>query len=442
MQTNLTRLPKSRLTITIELSPGEMQPYLERAAKSLSASHKIEGFRPGMASLGIVIQRLGAQAVWAEAAELAVPKSLAEAVVAEKLQTVGQPHVHVQKLAPDNPFIFTAEATVLPGLTLKDYKTFRAKRGTATVAPEQVDKALSDLRRMFAKEEAVERPAQKGDKVEIDFDLFVDHVAVENGSSRQHPVLIGSGQFLPGFEDQLVGLSKGQIKEFSLPFPKDYFNRQLAGKTGMFKVTAKDVFQINQPDLNDDFAKRAGPFKTLAELRDKLKDNVLHEAEHEEDLKFERAVMDELVDRTSFGELPDLLLESEVEKMLDELKEGVSRRGGLSFDDYLTGLKKSEADLKKEFAKPAERRVKSALILRHVARAEQVDVLAEEVETEVKSVLSAYRDQPDILRRIDSDDYRQYIRSMLVNRKTVERLKSWADPSAPVHRHENPRAQV
>lgn len=425
MQITVDRQPKAQVKLTIELSVEEMKPYLEKAAETLSSRHKIEGFRPGKASLGIVIQKLGAAAVWEEAAEEAIRKSYVAAVRERQLKTIGQPHVHVQKLAPGNPFVFAAVTSVLPDIQLGEHRTLKAAKKPVTVTPAEVDRALDDLRAMFATEALVDRAAAMGDKVEVDFDLSINHVRLENGSSKRHPINLGSNHFIPGFEEQLVGLKKGDRKEFTLPFPKDYHNKQAASRPGTFQVTMQSVFQVTTPELTDEFAKRAGKLQTVAELRGQIEKNLLTEGEQKEDTVWENALVDELIGRSKFGDLPDLLVDSEIAKMLSEYREHVERQGG-KLEDYLRSLQKTEDSLKQEFRQPAQRRVKAALLIRQIAEQEQLNASTEEVEKEVQSTLKLYQGQPEILGRIDSQDYRDYIRSMLVNRKVIQNLKELA----------------
>lgn len=417
--------PKSQVKISVELSVEEMAPYLEKAAEALSSQFKIEGFRPGKASLGIVIGKLGAQAVWEEAAEQAVRRSFVQAVKEKNVPTIGQPHIHVTKVAPENPFSYTAECSVLPAVTVGEYRSFKTKKKAVTITPEKVDAAVEELRQMFATEALVDRAAQQGDKVDVDIDLSKDNIAIEGGSSKHHPITIGSGQFIPGFEEQLIGVKQNETKKFNLPFPKEYHNAKLAGKSGDFTVTVKSVFAITKPDVDDELAKKAGQFETLAQLRGKLEENLHQEAEEQEDGVFERALVDEVIGRSKFGELPEILINSELEKMLHELQEQVEQRGG-KWADYLTAVKKSPEDLKKEFRKPAEQRVKAALLIRELARQENITADPKKVEEEVKSTLQMYQGNPDVLQRIDSEDYRDYLKSMQINRNVIAFLKQRA----------------
>lgn len=429
MHTTVEKLPKSQVKLTIELSVEDMKPFLERAAEDLSKEYKIEGFRPGKASLGIVIGRLGAQAVWEAAAGDAVRRTFVRAVQEHQLPTIGQPHIHVTKLAADNPFSFTAESAVLPEVVIGDDTSFKAKPTPVTVAPARVEEAIDELRQMFATEALVDRAAQHGDKVEIDIELSKDKVPVEGGSSKNHPVTIGSGHFIPGFEDQLVGVKKGEEKVFSLPFPKEYHNAALAGRHGEFKVNVKAVYQVTKPEVDDDFAKKAGQFENLQQLRTKLEENLRREAEEKEDAVFERALVDELIKRSKFGDLPEILVTTEIDKMLHELQEQVEQRGG-KWPDYLTAVKKSVDDFKKEFRQPAEQRVKAALLIRAIAKRDRIEADPKQVEEEVQSTIKMYAHAPDLRQRIESEEYRDYLRSLQINRLVVAKLKSTATAAA------------
>lgn len=426
MEIAVERPGKGQVKLTVQVSVEEMQPHLEKAAESLSAKYKIDGFRPGKASLGIVIQKLGAQAVWEEAAEFAVRRSYLDAVTQHDLNVLGQPHIHVTKLAADNEFVFTAEVAVLPDVQLGDYTSFTSKKEAVTVPKEKVDAALEDLREMFAKDTKVEREAKVGDKTDIDFDLSMENVPVENGSGRNHPIVIGSKQFIPGFEEQLVGMKAGEVKSFSIDFPSEYHAAHLAGKKGDFTVTIKTVYEIEKPAIDDAFAKQAGKFETVDELRAKVEANLREELEQSADMKFERAVVEELVGKSTFGDIPELLVNNEVEKMMSELKEEVQRQGGIEFSQYLENIKKSEDDLRKEFRPQGEMRVKAALVIRGVAKAETITADDKQVEDEVQSTLKMYEGSPELRSRIDSPDYRDYVRSLQINRKVVAFLKEKA----------------
>ncbi len=426
MATKITTLPTSEVQLDIEVTVEEMKPFLEKAAEELSLEHKIEGFRPGKASLGIVLQKMGAQAVWQEAAELSIRAAYVQAVSEHKLAVIGSPKISITKLAPDNPFTFTATAAVLPEVTLGQYDSFSAKRAVVEIADDKIEQALKDLQTMFAKEVPVERAAQMGDKVEVDFDIYLDHVLLENGSSKQHPVVLGEGNFLPDFESNIVGLKKDEQKEFTLTFPKDYHQAQVAGKEALFKVTVKSVNEIQKPALDTELAKRAGNFSSLEELRAKVKENLLMEAEQAEDRRLETAVVDELLERTKFGTLPELLITSELDKMIHELQDEIAAQSGIPFEQYLQSLKKTVEELRTEFRPQAERRVKASLAIRTIADQEHIEVDAADIEKEVTSTLAMYSHDTSVKQRIDSRDYRDYLRHVFTNRQVIAMLKDRA----------------
>lgn len=238
--------------------------------------------------------------------------------------------------------------------------------------------------------------------------------------------MLGSKNFIPGFEENIVGMKKDEQKTFELEFPKEYHNATVAGKKAEFSVTVRQVFAVTKPEVNDELAKKAGSFENLAALRKQLEENLRQEAQQVEDGKFERALLDELIKHTKFSEIPDMLIDSELTKMIHELQEEVSRQGAIKWEDYLAGIKKSEEELKKEFKPQAERRVKSALIIRTIAEQEKVEVDNKAVEEEVQATLKIYDSSPDLRARIDTPDYRDYVRGLMVNRKVIELIKGWA----------------
>lgn len=423
MKIDTKKIDRGRIELTIELSPAEYEPFLRRAAETISQQTSIPGFRPGKASFDVVAQRVGAAKLWEEALEPAIRRTLVQALAQEKLVTVGAPKVEVTKLAPGNPVVYQATLGLLPAVTLADYKSIKVKAQPVTVSDEVVKKSLNDLQKMHATEVLVKRPAKNGDKVEIDFALFQDNIPVDKGGQTKLPLVIGEGTFIPGFEDQLIGLAADQTKEFTLTFPANYGQKQLAGKPGDFKVTMRSVYELTLPKLDDEFAKMLGGFKTMAELETKVRENLKTEAEHKEQQRLEEAMFDQLLGKSSFEDIPDILIDSEAKKMLEELEHNLEHQG-LKFDDYLNHLKKTRADLLLDFAPQAIRRVKSALASRAIAEKENLLATEAEINGEVTKTLDAYGHDPEIKKQIETSDYRAYIGNVLTGRKVIEHLRS------------------
>lgn len=414
-------LPKNQIKLTIELSPEELTPHLDRAAQELSKESTVPGFRPGKAPRQIVEQRVGAMRLLQHAAEYAVQYSFVRAITEHKLMTVGSPTIEVDKIAPDNPLVYTATVSLLPEVTLGDYHKLKSKKKPVNVEEKEIDETVHQVRRMYGKEKRVLRKAQKGDKIHIDLAIFRDKVPIDGGQAKGHPVVIGESQFIPGFEEQLIGMAENETREFTLTFPKDYHQGSLAGKPAEFRVTVKGVHEIELPPLDDSFAKTTAKLNTLAELRTQIKNNIQQEKTEHEDQRYQLAILDEVIEQSRFGDIPDLLLSRELDLMMQELKTDIERRG-MKFPDYLTSIKKNEEELRQGMIPSAEKRIKSALIIREIAKRENVSVSREELDAEVKKEKTQHAGHDHDMARFDSEDFRDYVRSILINRKVLELL--------------------
>lgn len=423
MKTQLQKLPRGQMELTIELTAEEYQPFLEQAAKKIAAEIKIPGFRPGKASFEIIKQRVGENEIWQEALEFAIRKTLVKVIDENKLMTVGSPQADVVKLAPANPVIYKAIVNLLPQVKLGDYKKIKLTKKPIKIKPEQIKKVLADLQKMRAKETLVNRPAQKNDKVEIDFATFLDRIPMENGKTTKAPLIIGEGNFIPGFEDQLIGMSRDETKEFQLKFPENYHQKNLAGRLVDFQVKMNAVYNLELPELNDDFIKSLGKFQNLGELENQIKENLEAEAKHQEEHRLEDEMMEKIIKLSEFDDIPDLLVDSESKKMIDELEYNVSMQG-IKFDEYLTHLKKTRDDLLLDFVQPAIVRVKSALIIRNIGQTENIIALEKEVDEEIEKALANYGSNAEIEKNLKEPAYRDYLKNVIVSRKVIEYLGS------------------
>ena len=423
MKVDVKKLERGQVELTVELPVEEYQPFLLKAAEKISREVKIAGFRPGKADFELVKQRVGEGEIWQAALEPAVKKTFPQALETEKLISVGSPHIDVVKLASGNPVIYKATVSLLPSVKLTDYSQIKIKAQPVVVSEDQVDKVLSDLQKRRAKEALISRPAQTGDKVQIDFKVFLDKIPIDNGSQNDFPLVLGEGSFIPGFEEQLVGVSQDQTKEFPLRFPETYHQKNLAGKLADFSVKVQAVYQRELPALNYEFAQGFGNFKTLAYLRRQLEDNLTHEAEHKEQQRLEEAMLEKLIEKSRFDEIPDLLVDSETKKMLEELEHNLEHQG-VKFDDYLLHLKKKREDLVLDFVPQAIKRVKSALVTRAVAQTQNTNISDTELEEEIKKTLVAYGGNPEIEKQLQTPEYKNYVRNVLAAHKVMDHLKA------------------
>lgn len=422
MHYEIKNLPKSQKEAKVTVEAAELKPFMERAATSLSEKVKIEGFRPGKADYETVVRRVGEMAVLEEALPRLVQKYLLEILKKENLDTVGEPSINVEKAAPGNEVIFTATMTLLPAVKkLADYKSIKVDAKEASVKEEDLDRTINDLRKMQSTEHEVEREVRKGDKVVVDMDMSIDRVAVEGGSTRDHSVYLDEEYYIPGLNEKLLGMKKGETREFKLTFPKDHFNKMLAGKEVEFKVDLKGVHEIRHAELDDHFAQRLGQ-KTMEDLKGLLRKNLQEEAATKETQRQEIAALEEILKKSDVDEVPDMLVNNECHKMMHELEHSISRQG-LLFSDYLKSIKKTQPELLLDFAPEATKRIKTMVLMRAIGKAENIEPSDVEILEEQTRLINMYKDDPETQERVRSDDGLDYIKSMLKNRMILKYIR-------------------
>lgn len=424
MTAEVKHLDKSEVELIIEVSPEEAQPHLIRVAEKLAKEIKVEGFRPGKAPYNIIKQKLGEEAILQEALDDIISQTYFEALKENKIVSVGQPKIDIQKMAPNNPLVYKATVAVLPKVKIGDYKTIKLKREQINIKDEQVDKVIEDVRKMRAKESTVDRPAQTGDKVNIDFDVYQDKVPIEHGAQKNYSLVIGENKFIPGFEDKIIGMKAGAEKAFELKFPDKYFQEKLAGKTAEFKVKCHQVMAVELPELTDEFIKdlSGNKFDSVVKLKENIKTNLEQEEKNKQEQRLEIEMLDKLVELSEFEVIPDMLIENESHKMLHELQDGIDQQG-MKFEDYLVSIKKTEQQLEEEFKPQAEKRVKTAIITREIFNQEEFEVRPDEVEAEIELILKNYPNNQEFRKQLESETYKDYLKNVLGNRKVIEFLK-------------------
>ncbi len=417
----------SAVQLRVEIPWQEYLVFAEKAARRLSKAKTVNGFRAGNAPYWAAARDLGAMTVLEEAFADAVPATLAQTLQTEKLETVGEPSIQLEKLAPENPVSYTASVLLLPSVEVGDLSRISCAAQPTTVDPSEVDRVLEGLRAMHAAERPVDRAAGKTDAVTVDLSMSVGGVPVEGGSAKGNIVHLDRTHYVPGFPEQLIGMRKGESKKFALEFPKEHFQRHLAGRMVDFEVSMTEVRDRLLPPADDGLATRIGQ-PTLEKLRTLITGNLAQEKQEKEQTRFEQELLRCVLEKTRFGEIPDFLPTREAQRMLAELEESVSRDGG-TFEDYLQHLKKSRADLLLDFAPKAFERVKGALLLRSLAKRENIAVSDEEVERDIASAKKVYEKNPEIMEMLDREHVREEIRARLRNKKVIDWLKARIDRS-------------
>lgn len=429
----IEKIAGSSIKMIFTVTPEEAAPYVKEAVTALSESKPIAGFRPGKAPYAEVSKAFGEMRIWETALERIVRAAYMRAVLDNDIDTVGSPEVSVDKLSPNTDIQFTVTAPIAPTAEkLADYNKERVTFSVRDVSDEEVEKALKELRLMQRKEVATEEAATKEDVIIIDLEIKKDNVVLEDGTAKNYRVYLAEDHYIPGFSDQLVGMKKGETKTFTLPFPKEHYQKHLAGQNVEYTVTAKEIFKLELPELNDDFAKSLGQ-GNLDTLKELLKKNIGLEEDQRARQKSEIELLEKLVDESTFSEVPELLINEEVRKMLQELEQSVAERG-MKVEDYLTSIKKTKDELRLEFVPQAMRRIRTATLIKEVAKREKVSVSDTELDAEIDRILSGLKESDeDTRKRVSSPEYREYVAIMMRNQKTLDFLKHKGIKDYPVH---------
>lgn len=426
MKVTTEKLPKSKIKLIVELEPEEVQPYLQAAAKEVSQKHPIKGFRPGSVPFEVLRNALGDIEIAEEAIHKLVPKTYVDALMEkEEIEAIGKPEITVKQVEIGKNWIYEAAVAVLPEVNLGDYKKIKEEKKAVKVEDAEIEKELETIRKMRASFTAVKREAQKGDKIIIDLDAKDDEISIDNGSQKNQEIILGEGQLVPEFESNIFGMKEGETKTFDVSFPEKFHQQDLKGRTITFVVALKGVQERILPELNDEFAKGLGKFEGIADLKSKLVENFKAEKEEKERQRVQQSLLDQVVKKATFSEFPEILMESEIHKMFHELEDGVSSMG-LSMDQYLLQIKKSEEDLRKSFEPQAEQRVKSGLALREVAKVEKVEVTAEEIEEKLNQILQRVPNIEEAKKKLDLDEMAEVTAGTIRNSKVFELLEKFA----------------
>lgn len=422
MQTKIKILPKSEVELLVTLQPEEVQKDIESAAKRLGESSKIPGFRPGHVPFGVVKARLGEMKIWEEALEAIIQHTYRQALEENKLTTVGQPHFSVLNLAPGNPISYSVVTAVLPKITkLANYRSLKISKKEIKIGEKDVETALKQLSRRQIKETEIDNPAGGEDKVVVDMSMYLDKVPLDGGQIKGHGILLSEEYYVPGLNEKLLGIKKGETREFSLEFPQEHFQKNIAGKKVEFKVTATTIYKLVHPTIDDSFAKSLGQVN-MEKLKDLIKNNLETEAEFKEKQREEIEILERLANESSFGEIPDILINTEIERMLHELENSITTQS-LEWNKYLESIKKTVPQLKLDFAGRALKRIKIALIIREIAQKEGLEADDAQVTLEIEQAMNNYRDNAEAQRAIRSEEYAEEARTVSKNKKTIDFLR-------------------
>lgn len=408
---------------TLTIPQSEVEDGMKHAAEHLAESSDIPGFRPGKAGYEVVKQRFGEMKLLEAAAEELIRNAFVKALLEEDLETVGQPFFDVDKMAPGNDMVVTAKIALFPKMTkMAAISKISVKKSDVKPTEEQIARAKKDLTTMQTKEVRAEKKTKikKGDKVIVDLTMKHEGVVLEGGEGRAHGIYTAEEHYIPGLVDKLIGEEEEKTLNFSLPFPKEHYQPHLAGKDIDFEILVKEIFHLETPAIDDAFAKGLG-LKDAKELETKLMENLQNERQQEENLRVEKEMLQSMVKQSNFEDIPDILLNQEIQTMIGELENHVSQRG-MKLDDYLASISKTMNELKMDFTPTALERIKVAILLKELAKKEKIEPTSDQIDEKLDLLSEQYKDEK-AKKAVYEPRYREYVSQQLRNRLVIDWLK-------------------
>ncbi|HJV44500.1 MAG TPA: trigger factor [Bacillota bacterium] len=422
MKANWEKLENNQGVLTIEVEQEQVQEAVDQAFKKVVKTVNLPGFRKGKVPRKIFEARFGVESLFQDALEILIPEVYGQAVEETGISPVDRPEVDVEQMGKDENWIIKASVTVKPEVVLGDYKGVSIEPQEFTVTEEDVENELKNMQERSAELNVIEEgTVENGDYAVIDFEGFVDGEAFEGGKGENYSLEIGSNTFIPGFEEQVIGLAKGEEKDVQVSFPEDYHANELAGKPATFKVVVNDIKRKSLPALDDEFAKDVSEFETLEELKADIKNKLEKKAEEDKD-NFERQAIIEKVAENATIDLPEIMIEHEVDHMVKDFEQRLLSQGiNLELYYQFTGL--DEEKLRDQMKADATSRVRNSLTLEAVSQAENVQVSDEEVEEELKNLAEMYRRPVEEIRQFfASRGQLEGVRNDVRIRKTIDLL--------------------
>ena len=419
MKTSVKQLSDTKVQLTISLGEKELHDAEQVALTKLAKNIKVPGFRKGKVPISVVAKNVDPNALAQQALDDALSKAVSVAFTDEKIQALDRPQVEVKKFVPGKELEFVAEADVLPQITLGDYKKLGVKKVVGKVTASDVDDIITRMRQGFAERKEVTRTAKDGDEVVIDFTGKKDGEAFDGGSATDYTLALGSNQFIPGFEEAIVGHKAGEAFDVPLTFPKDYHAATLAGAKVVFSVTLKTVKEVVLPEVNDEFAAKAGPFTSVDELKKDIKRELTEAKEREALDKYKDELIGKLVE-TSKVPVPEILVADQRRSIEQDMTQNLAYQG-LTLENYLGSKKLTyEEWLEGEVKTAAENRVKAGLVLAELSKAEKVTASSDELAAKIQQYQEQYGNRSD--QDFTTPEVQQDIANRLLTDKTIDRL--------------------
>ena len=421
MSVQVEKLEKNMAKLTIEVSAEEFDAAIEQAYQKDKKKISLPGFRKGKAPRKMIEKMYGTGVFYEDAANIVIPKAYSEAAKECGEEIVSQPEISVTQIGAGQPFIFTAEVALKPAVTLGEYKGVEVEKTPVEVSEEEVDKEVDKERENNSRTIDVDdRAVEKGDMIKLNFEGFVDGTPFEGGKAEDYSLTIGSGSFIPGFEDQLIGAKIGEEVEVNVTFPEEYHAAELKGKPAVFKCTVNEIKVKELPEADDEFAKDVSEFDTLAEYKDDIRAKLLEKKTADAKREKQNKTVAKAVENATM-EIPEAMITEQVRRMADDFARRLQSQG-LSMDQYMqfTGLTMDA--LAQQMRPEALKRIQNSLVLEAIAKAENIEVSDEKVNEEIEKMAAAYKMEADKLKELIGDAEKEQMKSDLAIQAAVDMI--------------------
>lgn len=418
MSLQVENMEKNMAKLTIEVSAEELEKALQGAYQKQKGKITMPGFRKGKVPRQMIEKMYGAEVFYEDAANVLIPKHYAKAYDECGLDIVSQPRIDVVQIEKGKPFIFTAEVAVKPEVTLGEYKGLEVEKFSNRVTQKEIEEELAKEQEKSAREIIVEgRPVQDKDEVVLDFEGFVDGVAFEGGKGENYPLVIGSGSFIPGFEEQLIGVEAETETEVKVTFPEEYHAAELAGKEAVFKCTVHEIKAKELPPLDDEFAAEVSEFDTLeeykADIKAKIKEKKIADGKRaKEDQAVEKAVANASM------EIPDAMIDTQTRQMMDEFVQRIKAQG-ITMEQYTQFTGMTAEKMMEEFKPQAVKRIETRLVLEAIAKAENIEISDEKLDEEIAKMAEAYQMEADKLKSFMGENEKKQMKEDMAVQEAI-----------------------
>ena len=421
MSLQVEKLEHNMAKLTVEVAAEDVEKALQAAYLKQRKQINIPGFRKGKVPRQMIEKMYGPEVFYDEAANNMIPDAYAKAYDESELDIVSQPKIEVVQMEKGKPFIFTAEVATKPEVTLGDYKGLKVDKVSTRVTQKEVDEEIEKERERNARTiEVTDRAVQDKDEVTLDFEGFVDGVAFEGGKGEDYPLTIGSGSFIPGFEEQLIGAEIDKEVEVNVTFPKEYHSEELAGKDATFKCTVHTIKAKELPELDDEFASEVSECETMDAYRAEVKKNIKERKERTGKEKKENQAVDQAIENAQM-DIPEAMIEFQVRQMADEFARRIQQQG-LTVEQYFQFTGMTAEKMMEEMRPQAEKSIKTRLVLEAIVKAENIEVSDERVEEELTKMAEAYQMEVEKLKEFMGENEKKQIKEDLAVQEAITLL--------------------